>query len=186
MHFSCVVGVPAGSNDTHQAVENILAPFFFDDPDAGNNAFWDWWQIGGRFTGYFAPNYNPETDPRNMETCDLCAGTGMRDWSGCDVTPEWIEECGGCNGCRGVGVRLKWPTQWAPFELDRVTHDQAVRFFNSDDCMLPYRVVIGEQVIASDEFDGEKFVATPNWRDVVLNAVNLHRGCDFVIVDYHS
>jgi hypothetical protein len=187
MHFSCVVGVPARSNDTHQSVEAALAPFFFDDPDADNNAFWDWWSIGGRWTGYFEPGYEPAADPRNFETCTLCEGTGTRDWSECvHVTPEWIERCNGCNGCDGTGRSLKWPTRWAPRDLDRVSHDQAVRFFDRDDAELPYRIVIGEQVIASEEFNGEAFVKTPNWRDVVLNAVNLHRGCDFVIVDYHS
>lgn len=186
MHFACIVGVPAGSVDTQSAVESALAPFFFDNPKADNNAFWDWWQVGGRWTGFFAPDYDPTTDPRNLETCDLCAGTGTRDWSGTDVSEEWIEECGGCNGCRGVGVRVKWSTRWAPHELDRISHDQAVRFFDREDAELPYRIVIGEQVIAKEEFNGETFVKTPNWREVVLNAVNLHRGCDFVIVDYHS
>ena len=39
---------------------------------------WDWYSIGGRWTGLFDPKYKPEEDPQNMEVCDLCKGTGDR------------------------------------------------------------------------------------------------------------
>ena len=70
---------------------------------------WDWFQIGGRWTGYL-DGYNPEEDPSNLEECPLCGGTGMRtDKLGNrfrDKNPEYT-----CNGCDGVGKSLKWPTQ---------------------------------------------------------------------------
>lgn len=40
---------------------------------------WDWWVIGGRWTGVFKPDYNAYTDPQNQRTCDLCNGLGRRD-----------------------------------------------------------------------------------------------------------
>jgi len=43
----------------------------------GGDGKYDWYQLGGRFTGYFT-DYNPNTDPKNVETCGLCEGTGMR------------------------------------------------------------------------------------------------------------
>lgn len=67
------------------------------------NSKWDWYQIGGRWTGVLVPNYNPNEDPANQETCFLCHGTGKRT----DMDVE-----GGCNGCKGTGVATKWPTQW--------------------------------------------------------------------------
>jgi len=63
---------------------------------------WDWWAIGGRWTGYIS-GYDPSKDPDNIETCDLCGGTGMR---------TDMEIPNGCNGCDGKGQSLKWPTQW--------------------------------------------------------------------------
>ncbi len=67
------------------------------------NDKWDWWQIGGRYSGKFAPGYDPETDPNHQETCWLCNGTGKRTDAVCE---------NGCNGCSGTGVKTKWPTQW--------------------------------------------------------------------------
>lgn len=88
------------------------------DPDANQfyrmtnpNAKWDWWSVGGRWTGYFKPNYDPDTDERNQETCFLCKGSGKR---------EDMPEQEKCNGCNGTGTRAKWPTQWAKVEEDQV------------------------------------------------------------------
>lgn len=67
------------------------------------NKKWDWWQIGGRYSGLFAPNYDPDKDPDNIEYCQLCLGTGKREDMAC---------VNGCNGCQGTGRSVKWPTQW--------------------------------------------------------------------------
>jgi hypothetical protein len=40
-------------------------------------AKWDWYQIGGRWTGVL-DNYNPEKDPKNQEPCPYCKTTGIR------------------------------------------------------------------------------------------------------------
>jgi hypothetical protein len=65
------------------------------------NKKWDWWQLGGRFSGLLAANYDPNTDPKNIETCFICGGTGVR-----EVGKN------GCNGCNGTGKSTKWPTNW--------------------------------------------------------------------------
>lgn len=67
------------------------------------NAKWDWWQVGGRYSGKFAPGYDPETDPNHRERCWLCLGTGKR----LDMVCQ-----NGCNGCAGTGTKTKWPTEW--------------------------------------------------------------------------
>lgn len=67
------------------------------------NKKWDWWQVGGRYSGRFAVNYDPSEDPANKESCWLCHGTGKR---------EDMEVIAGCNGCGGTGVAIKWPTRW--------------------------------------------------------------------------
>lgn len=76
---------------------------------------WDWWQIGGRWSGYFDPDYNPEEDESNFETCFVCGGTGMRS----DALGQQRREsdpdftCNGCGSKPGPpGVTVKWPTHW--------------------------------------------------------------------------
>jgi hypothetical protein len=40
--------------------------------------YWDWYQIGGRWSGYFDKAYNADEDPANVERCIHCRGTGRR------------------------------------------------------------------------------------------------------------
>jgi hypothetical protein len=74
---------------------------------------WDWYVIGGRWTGYFS-GYEPDKDPANLETCFLCKGTGIRDdWATVvkgkkKYKDEWAKKCHGCNGCNGKGKSLKF------------------------------------------------------------------------------
>lgn len=48
------------------------------------NSKWDWWQVGGRWTGFFTEGdedpYDPALDPRNYEPCPICDQTGKRYW----------------------------------------------------------------------------------------------------------
>jgi hypothetical protein len=71
---------------------------------------WDWYQIGGRWTGYLDPTYEPSKDPRNQTSCELCHGTGLRnDQLGRDARAK--DPTYTCNGCKD-GVKTKWPTSW--------------------------------------------------------------------------
>ena len=79
----------------------------FHNPDAK----WDFWSVGGRWTGYFRPIYDPEKDAANIEMCRLCGGTGQRN--------DHVLR-GTCNGCNGLGCCPKWPTQWAAYKNDVV------------------------------------------------------------------
>jgi hypothetical protein len=75
------------------------------------NAKWDWWTVGGRYSGRLAAGYDPEKDPSNLEKCFLCQGTGKRnDELGRAhrlTNPEYT-----CNGCDGKGTSVKWPSSW--------------------------------------------------------------------------
>ena len=75
------------------------------------NKKWDWWMVGGRWTGHFKPGYDPDQDPTKRETCWLCGGTGTR----LDMI-----SANGCNGCRGSGVKTTWPTQWKAMDSDQL------------------------------------------------------------------
>jgi hypothetical protein len=91
-------------------IEQALAPFY--ECEDNENSKWDWYQIGGRFSGKLDPDYDPEKDPHNIETCNLCQGTGMRT-DALGRAERAKDPTYSCNACSGAGKRLKWPTQWA-------------------------------------------------------------------------
>jgi hypothetical protein len=199
-HAFCLVAIPASvlAGDTESFVARLMQPFDenleHDCPRGEANdweaecatcdrSWWDWWQIGGRWTGVF-DDYEPRLDPDNVETCSLCRGTGMRDDPGAVAhrleNPDYT-----CNGCNGVGVDVKWPTDWKPHPGDRQPYETVVSAYREGKC-LPFRFLIAEQVVAREEWDGRAFIETPDFNELTLRAVTAARGCDFVVVDYHS
>ncbi len=87
------------------------------------NAKWDWWSIGGRWTGHFAINYDPSEDRRNYKQCFICHGTGTRAdtvYKETDIycrqpTPAGHPVIGrGCNCCRGTGWEFKHASEFVP------------------------------------------------------------------------
>lgn len=69
MHYCVFVLLPkdADLDDLDSAVHDQLAPFDENDPDNnGVPRHWDWYQIGGRWTGYLDENYDPRKDPANL------------------------------------------------------------------------------------------------------------------------
>ena len=123
MHYGNLVivkrkGEDVEAFDLDKAVEEAMGPH------EEQGGFWDWYQIGGRWTGSF-DGYDPETDPANIKTCWLCGGTGKRT----DMTVE-----NGCNGCNGKGKAVEWPTQWKRYEGDvmpvaQLTEDHLKKFY---------------------------------------------------------
>jgi hypothetical protein len=107
MHYSNLVVVPDDGRDPKEHVDRILEPH--NEELDGGGGWWDWYQVGGRWTGLLVPGYDPEKDPRNIKTCRLCNGTGKR-------TDVQVPD--GCNLCHGTGKAVEWPTKWERFEGD--------------------------------------------------------------------
>ena len=61
---------------------------------------WDWWTVGGRWNGYFKPEWDPTKDEANLEECWHCKGTGFRKderalgWARDKAFAQWIEDSG--------------------------------------------------------------------------------------------
>ena len=115
MHFSLLV--VSQERPTEEILAKMLAPFSENNDEVANeNQHWDWYQIGGRWTGYL-DGYNPDEDPANIEVCYLCDGTGKRnDELGHRTRAE--DPTYTCNGCQGKGKHVSWPTQWASHNGD--------------------------------------------------------------------
>ncbi len=124
MHFCCSVLLPScgecdriiGPADVEADVERVMEPSYEGEEFHGRNPRWDSWHIGGRFTGIYS-DYDPNTDPTNIETCTVCNGTGMRnDELGKEArlgNPDYT-----CNGCKGEGKKMKWPSLWTKNSKD--------------------------------------------------------------------
>src|SRR5260221_1879965 len=150
MHYLTYGLIPA-AGDAKAIVEQTLAPFSEEESRAG---FWDWYQIGGRWTGHLT-GYDPEKDPANVEKCNLCDGTGIRtDDIGVEmgqptqqipnavVAREVGRTHGWCNGCDGRGKHATWPTNWRKHDGDVQPAAVALARAEQDENTLPYLIVI--------------------------------------------
>lgn len=119
-HFLTYVVSETGEEEE---ITRLLAPYDENDEWFREGSRWDWWVVGGRFTGSL-DGYDPASDPANVETCNICAGTGDRPgWVFYEdgerkFADDWARECNGCNACQGEGKKTSWPTQWAAHEGD--------------------------------------------------------------------
>jgi hypothetical protein len=174
MHYHFEVHIPEpddGKEPTtdyiEEAVEAALAPH-------GDGRLWDWYQIGGRWTGE-KDGYKPEDDPANVESCDLCGGTGFRrDEIGEKVraeTPSYT--CNGCgtadwkvtpptwtHGPHGPGKRVKWATDWKMRAGDVVPVSEI-----SDELNCHTLIVDGYGALPSEGYDPLAGRAEPGDKD---------------------
>jgi len=188
MHYGNLVILekPEGFPNPHNGMNRWLEAAVSEamGPSEDDGGFWDWYQIGGRWTGLF-DGYDPEKDPANIVVCDLCHGTGRRDdelgKSLRTKNPEYT-----CNGCSGEGKRAEWPTQWKfhPGDLmpiENLTQEHLNRI---------YRVVLN-----GASWGGEEYIP---WKSGTDNAFykrempplewlkKEYEGYLVVIVDNHS
>ena len=178
MHASCLVVLPAAAGDMiEEAVRAVMEPYNEENHRCG---WWDWYQIGGRWTGSL-DGYDPETDPEKQETCDLCSGTGKRPGALEEFGAEWYASVNGCNGCHGKGMRTMWPTQWPQRDgdcqpVEKVPVDFIPHSMIDSDGYASHRTVWSGHAILEDE----------KWEEHFRKALSHEAGNLAVIVDYHS
>jgi len=148
------------------------------------NSKWDWWQIGGRWSGSLKEDYNPSEDPRNQEICDLCDGTGKREDSIGNSMREQDPNYT-CNGCNGKGITTKWPTEWV------VDAGNIEPVSDIPDSFIPYSLIVsyGEWHQKGDmgwwgmsSNDKEKDDWEKECRDIFTEYADTHLA---VVVDCH-
>lgn len=158
------------------------------------NGWWDWFQIGGRWTGAHTPDYHPEEDEQNYENCMVCGGGGFRrDKFGEEErlkTPSYT--CNGCghyddtlkiwtHGKFGKGKQCKWPTQWAKHSGDIIPVSEI------NDKLDCYTLIVGDNVYQTEIWEGGDFKKTDFDGNVknMLDKLNITTGF-LVTVDYHN
>jgi len=192
MHFHAELYVPLDVQDIDAFVEGAIAPHREDENTDGG--FWDWYQIGGRWTGEHSPDYRPEDDPSNIEICNLCHGTGFRtDGVGAALrlqTPSYT--CNGCGSCdhktgewahgpQGPGKCVKWPTDWARYDGD------VMSISDVPDDLRCVTLIVNGAVFHTDEWVKDQFVKTafdglvkPKLKELGIATGRL------ITIDYHS
>jgi hypothetical protein len=185
MHYSvlCIVRVPENGRRDIESVRSLV-----DEIMARHEgSLWDWYQIGGRWSGAF-DGYDPDQDPRHVETCELCLGTGMRrDDVGNDLRKE--DPTYTCNGCQGKGKRPVWPTQRQNHDGDVIgvellTASLYERHFYAVVCTGYNQAFSSEEYVPWSELVGERFQekALPPLAWIQKEFA----GCLAVIVDCHN
>lgn len=163
MHYSGIVFV-YGDREVQKQVAKQLKKF--------EGEKWDWWQIGGRWTGRL-DGYDPEKDPKNIEVCSLCHGTGKRD-DQLGKAARAKDPNYNCNGCDGLGSRARWPSEWVKHTgdvqpVEKVTY---IPFFVVDN-----GIWIEKSTIVDEDPAHERWV-----REIYKK----HAGKFAVLIDVHN
>ena len=208
MHYSAYVLIP-GEGDVDELVAEAMSPYdenrdveqvTEDGETYWHNpvGFWDWYQIGGRWTGQLS-GYDPDSDPSLLEVCNLCQGTGQRNdeagRSSRAANPDYT-----CNGCDGKGKHPVWPTQRPRHDGD--IQDALVVLPSLTEDKTPFSFIVhGSESVAHREryvpggsIGGGKFVEDfpPDrmlaliYRTIAARREAGHEGDRLVVVDYHS
>jgi hypothetical protein len=145
------------------------------------NGKWDWWAVGGRWTGVFTPEYDPEKDPRNLEKCNLCEGTGTRRMP-VPSDPGWKPKEGECNGCGGTGQMVKSKLvahDGNVMPVSKVPRDVFPFCIVTPDAAWHEKGDMGAFGMASNEKDEDV------WHEKCSGLLKRHEDCLAVVVDYH-
>lgn len=188
MHGHAEIVVKSPQGDIEKQIKRLLAKY---EQGKHKNGFWNWYQIGGEWTGAHCKDYSPENDERNIETCRVCGGTGFRDdWLSVNMRGENSGYT--CNGCGiyqedgkwiwrfGAGKTLMHPTEWVRFKGDIMD----IKDINDD--LGCHTLVCGGDVYHDEEWDGTDWKATGFDGKVKarLLSLGISEG-SIVTVDYH-
>jgi len=105
-HFGVLVLTT--EENIEEAVASLLAPYDENGEWVRPGSRWDWYAIGGRWTGALDPAYDPRKDPRNIETCGYCDG-GITTQRIADMYPAYKDSIGKtCIQCEGTAKTVRW------------------------------------------------------------------------------
>lgn len=87
--------------------------------DINPNGLYDWFMIGGRYSGHKIKGYNPREDPNNHEKCPICNGTGFRGILICNSCGNYDETTKSFQ-CWEIrkGISVSWPTNWDRLDVN--------------------------------------------------------------------
>lgn len=172
-----------------EAIEEALSPH-------GDGKEWDWYQIGGRWTGHLS-GCNPADNPANYEPCEFCEATGVTTKAVGERYPAYASNVGReCFQCNGKSKRLKWPTEWVSQQetfkvadvLSKLT-EPPYAFVSSKDydwfCRETYHPYVG-LTYEEAQAKGLSFQPTPGYNDNFNATVQKFMDGFVTVVDCHN
>lgn len=196
-HFATVVLVDKSDN-LEEEVTRLLAPYDEEGEWGADGSRWDWWQIGGRFTGTL-DGYEYWKDQRNYEHCRWCEGTGTTPQSVADQYPVYQDNVGKpCRQCNRDPEETPFPGSILKFGLEPHRGDilpvseidfDRMRFVPSSivtpDGEWHERARYGMFAVQLPNEQGEEPKDEEVWAREFSQLVNQHRNCLAVLVDCH-
>lgn len=143
VHYRTLVIIekPDDSDSIEEAVKAAMKPGFED--------WWDWFQIGGRWTGTL-DGYEPGKDPANLKPCEFCEATGTTTEAVAQKYPAYREHVGKpCIQCNGTGQAQKWPTEWKRHEGDV----RPVESLTAERYEHFYRIVVDGETFTRERYE---------------------------------
>jgi hypothetical protein len=135
------------------------------------NSRWDWYFIGGRYSGRLDPSYDIELDPNNTVSCHLCGGTGKN---------EALNHM--CYQCGGTGTGISWHPVSPPESNIRPVSDLLALEGADFISIVPYAFAVNDEWY---EKGGTWLQENPGWRDEVRQLLEKHQDKTAVVCDLH-
>lgn len=206
MHYLAFVEIHPDTELTAPGIEEAVAtamePYIetWDEETGESSGFWDWYQIGGRWTGHF-DGYDPMADPKNQEICWLCHGTGVRadpvgvklgydarvievgGFYDIEADHPRLGQIGWCNGCNGKGISVKFAGDSTPRLGDVATRLQVAEIEAPYTLVRLNGSVTHREVYVSDDSEyGGHFEAVAEHEEAWMT---MRPEALIVAVDYH-
>ena len=183
MHFVVLVLIDKPISRAHasQQASELLEPYSEHNRD-GDGCRWDWWVVGGRWTGYYS-GYDASKDPRNQETYTCCNGTGLRDD---DIGKKSRIENSDykCNGCDGTGKTVAF--RLVPHEGDIMPVKAVLAVLEQTGAPCAVLTPDGEWHEKDVLFSEKNAPEIMAWEKEVRDILESHRECYAVVADCHS
>jgi hypothetical protein len=150
--------------------------------DNNPNGFYDWYQIGGIYSGHKIKNYDPVLDPRNHKKCNLCNGTGFREENICNRCGKFDYDKKIIEGYESgkKGIMVEWPG-WNHLDVNILHVDDV------EEETFCFTAIYKNIVNHIEVWEDHKFIKTGfdgNLKNFILKN-NITTGY-FVTVDYHN
>jgi hypothetical protein len=180
-HFAIVAILPSGS-EVDDKLAQLMEPFDEAGEWGRDGSRWDWYVIGGRYTGLFEASYEPESDPKNLETCRYCEG-GITTQAIADEFPAYGPYVGKtCLQCKGTTRVISFMHYGNDYPGDikpvaEVDFDQ-IRF-------LPLAVLTPDGEWHERIENGLGMFVNDEWGREVSRLFDEHRDGIAVVVDCH-
>jgi hypothetical protein len=181
-------------------IDEMLAPYQENDEWGADGTRYDWYAVGGRFTGLL-DRYDPTTDERNYSPCEYCEATGVTTQAVADKYPAYQKGVGKpCIQCAVSSSGKPKPRPGMRLNFHNADHDgdvmparnidiEQLRYIPSviitPDAAWHERARFGMFGVELKQEDGSLPQGQDEWAVEFCRILDDNRDCVAVLVDFH-